>query len=202
MIDYIKSSKGDRPICGAMVAPCGTVQQSGFLNVKLSGAVVCESNPNQVPVVLVDGSERLVVEPFVEGDSPALLMSGAVVSDNESSTLTSIRFVGEIFGQDGADERMKVSTVQFPSNATASNTLTVGSTLFKLSYDAPSKTLTVTKNAGGTFTITDGQALIRLFQYNNLATPPNTTQRYISLYVNDGTDDSLPSAVKVNVSAA
>lgn len=201
-IDYLKSSKGDRPICGAMVGPCGTSQQSGFLNVKLGGAVVCESSPNQVPVVLVDGSERLVVETFTEVGTPSLLMAGAVVSDNESSTLTSIRFVGDVFGQDGADERMKISTVQFPSDTTDSDTLTVGSTEFLLSYFAPTKTLTATKSAGGTFSVADGQALIRLFAFNNLADPPNTTTRYISIYVNDGTDDSLASAVKVLINIA
>ena len=199
---YIKSSKGIPAVGGAIMGlPCGANLSDKFVNVRPAGGGVCESSSNTVPLLLVNATDRAIEHDFTEGDGPFAVMGAAVLTDN-GATITSIQIIGEVYGFDGADEFLKFSTTSLASNADGSGNVTVGSTVFALAYDVETKTVTATKNGGGTIPKADAQSFLRIVQYRNDATPPDTTQRRLLFIVSDGTDNSLGSVVRINVEEA
>lgn len=199
-IVYIKSSKGSRTLSGAMAGlPCGSYQYDDIIGVRPSEGGVCEPTQNDLAVIFVDGTNRNLTDTYYEGDEATLLTSFATIEKPDGTTLVSLTVIGDSFGQDAATEQIEFSTKNFPSNADKSDTLVVGSTTFALAYTAATKTLVATKSGGGSFPLADGQALLRLFTYYNSTSGPDPTTRKFSIYVNDGTDDSLGSTVYVPV---
>lgn len=115
---------------------------------------------------------------FNEGDSATLFLADATLSDPKLTGIGSLTMTcGGGWGDDGANESIAFDTWTTDSETDLDDTLVVGAITFRLQFVAATGVLTVTNNAGDSFSAAAGQALIRLFEYANAAAPPSEVSR-------------------------
>lgn len=206
----IKSDKNIRNNTGAILNPaaCGTKPTKNFLSVGFSDSGICEYiedtvlPPNNAPVIDLNGAGvgTDAAGTFTEGDGAETYLTAATVSDADGDELATLTIVGtDGFGEDTSNDIVSFSAEAYPSNANKTATVVAGSTTFQIAFVTATKTFTITKNGGGTFPAADCQALVRLFAYNNTATPPDTSDRVFTFVVNDGTANSATATLTVTV---
>ncbi len=147
------------------------------------------------PVIDLNGpaSGTSATATYTEGDGFAGDVSAATLTYAGGDSIGSLVMTcGGAWGDDGADESIQFDTWVTDSETDLDDTLVVGGTTFRLAYVASTGVLTITNNADDTFPTADGQALIRLFEYENAATPPTEGDRTFS-WVAD-TEPVEPSA--------
>ena len=161
--------------------------------------------PNTPPVVDLNGATAGISETgtYDEGDPATTYLTAATLVDTDTSTCESLTMVGGgAFVDDGTDEVISFDTWTTNAATDHTSTLVVGSTTFSIAYVASSKTATITKSGGGAFPVADGQALIRLFEYENTASPITPGNRTFSWTANDGEDNSSAAVLTVEIAGA
>ncbi len=138
---------------------------------------------------------------YVENASPVNITdTDATITDATSTVLVSLKLVVSAT-PDGANDVLTVAGVTIPLNADLTSTGTVGGSTFQVAYVASTRTVTVTRNGGGTAPIGDFQTLLRGITYHNLSDAPNTTSRSISVIADDGANPSPTVTATVTVTA-
>ena len=158
----------------------------------LSGNSITVSGFNASPVLDLDlddssnESSGGYLTSFSEaGSGAAIADSDVSVTDSESNTITSI-IISLTNAQDGAAEGLSVS-------AAAQNALTgiTGATdIIRQS------TINITSAAAS---VAEVEAFLQTVTYSNTSSTPNTTQRLVTVVLNDGTSNSTAVTTTINV---
>lgn len=136
---------------------------------------------------------------FVEGSPPvAIADADATLTDDDNTELLSLTLVVSAV-PDGAKESLTAGTLLIPLNANRTGTTLAGSSTFQVTYLASTRTLTVTKNGGGTAPIDDFQSLLRSIVYNNTSDAPNTVPRTVNITANDGLSTGAASVSTITI---
>ncbi len=124
---------------------------------------------------------------FTEGSGAVAIDSGLTLSDPDSASLTSatVSITGNFMS--GQDVLAFVNDGSTMGNITGS-------------YNAATGVLTLT-SAGGSATLAQWQAALRSVTYSNSSDLPNTSNRTVSIVVNDGTSDSNTATKTVSVTS-
>ncbi len=123
---------------------------------------------------------------FSEGGAPVAIADADVsVTDADSDPITTIT-ISLTNDQDGASEGLSVS-------AAAQNALTgiTGATDI-----VRQDTISITSASA---TLAEVQTFLQAVTYSNIASSPNTTQRTVTVVINDGTSNSTTVTAKINV---
>lgn len=169
------------------------INRLGFKSITLqaSGGGGGGGGGNNAPVADLNGGGAGIdnTASFTEGGGAVDISPAATVTDLDTDTITTIT-IALTNDQDGVVEGLNVT-------GAAQNALTgvAGATDITLQ-----DTISI---AGATASVAEVQTFLRSVTYNNTATPPNTTNRNITVTINDGTENNNPvPAVTMSVSAA
>jgi hypothetical protein len=145
-------------------------------------------NPvNDAPVTDLNGSGTAGLDTsasFTEDSGPVNVAPNADISDVDNATLASAT----------------ITLTSRPNTTAESLAVTIpgGNPITASAYDNSTGTITLTGNGA---TVAQFQAVIRSIQYNNSSNTPTTTNRSVTVKVNDGSLDSNTATSTVSVTA-
>ena len=143
----------------------------------------CRRNVNSPPLIDLNGAGDGVdhTGSFAGGLTYDFFLEDATILDEDDTEIGSLTVAfGGLWGADGASESIRFGSLVIYSDADLTGIIEVGSTLFSLEYISSTGVLYITNSEATTFPITDGESLIRLFEYRNSSFTPTVGDRTFS----------------------